>query len=294
MMQKIKNSRALSFTAITVIYLIGGVLGFFVYTALSCDFWLKLLLADLAATVFMFLMSMIFRNASIYDPYWSVAPVVILMGYLLTGPLTAARIEVALTVFLWGIRLTANWAYTFRGLVFQDWRYTMLSEKTGAFYPLINFLGIHLIPTLIVFGCLLPAVCVFNLTPQSPGNRLFLLLSLLAVGLQGCSDYQLHRFRREHTGSLIRTGFWKYSRHPNYLGEILFWWGIALYGLSAFPGQYLLLLGAFSNTMLFLFVSIPMADTRQSLKEGFAQYKSETRMLLPIPRIKSPDSAKQR
>ncbi len=289
-MRALKSSRALSFLALALIYLCAGALGFLLYSVLPFDAWLNLLLADAAATGFTFLWSLIFRNASVYDPYWSVAPIVILGGFLAANPLTAARIEVFCVVLLWGVRLTSNWAYTFRSLAYEDWRYTMLREKTGGFYPLINFLGIHLVPTLIVFGALLPAVCIFTEESPRSGNRLFLLLSVLAVLLQGGADYQLHRFRSTHSGALIRTGLWKYSRHPNYLGEILFWWGIGLFGLSAFPGRYLLLLGAFSNTMLFLFVSIPMADRRQSRKAGFEEYRRATRMLLPIPRFSAADS----
>lgn len=85
------------------------------------------------------------------------------------------------------------------------------------------------------------------------------------------------------TGGFIRDGLWKYSRHPNYLGEILMWWGVALAVLWAAPEQWYLCAGAAANTVLFLAVSIPMADKRQSAKPGFAQYKKETRALLPLP-----------
>ena len=67
----------------------------------------------------------------------------------------------------------------------------------------------------------------------------------------------------------IRTGLWKYSRHPNYLGEILMWWGIALAVVFAFPRCWFLVAGAFVNNCLFLFISIPMADKRQSKKNRF-------------------------
>ena len=64
------------------------------------------------------------------------------------------------------------------------------------------------------------------------------------------------------------------------------WWGIGLSALCAMPNQWYLIFGAVANTALFLFVSIPMADKRQSRKEGFDLYKRETRMLLPIRRFK--------
>ena len=92
----------------------------------------------------------------------------------------------------------------------------------------------------------------------------------------------MQKYRKNRNGNFIRTGLWKYSRHPNYLGEILMWWGIAIMSFSVFNDKIYLLVGALLNTLLFLFVSIPMADKRQSKKEGFETYKKETRMLFPI------------
>ena len=159
----------------------------------------------------------------------------------------------------------------------------MLKEKTGAFYPVINFVGIHLVPTLVVYGCVLPAVFVIvEGVAINAASVCFLCLSLGAAAMQGIADIQMHKFRKNRSGSFIRVGLWKYSRHPNYLGEILMWWGIALAVLCAAPSAWYLMAGAVANTVLFLAVSIPMADARQSRKEGFDEYKRQTRMLLPI------------
>lgn len=113
-------------------------------------------------------------------------------------------------------------------------------------------------------------------------SYLALVISLGAAAMQGIADIQMHRFRKHRTGTFIRTGLWKYSRHPNYLGEILMWWGVALAVVSVYPGVWYLCAGAAANTVLFLAVSIPLADDRQAKKEGFANYKAHTRMLLPI------------
>ena len=193
------------------------------------------------------------------------------------------RIFPFIATMVWGIRLTANWIYTFQDLDWQDWRYTMLKEKTGVFYPIINFVGIHLVPTLVVYGCILPAVFTFVYGGTvNAGGVVFFAVSLLAVLLQGTADVQMHRFRKSGVGGFIREGVWKYSRHPNYLGEILMWWGIGLAAVCVMPDKWWLLFGALANTLLFFCVSIPMADKRQSRKEGFAEYKKSTRMLLPI------------
>ena len=186
-------------------------------------------------------------------------------------------------VLFWGIRLTANWAYTFADLMHQDWRYTMLREKTGAFYPLINFIGIHMIPTIVVYGCILPAgYAIMNNVNITMLSVVFLSVSLFAAMMQGVADIQMHKFRKNRKAPFIRVGLWKYSRHPNYLGEIFMWWGVALAVVCAAPDGWYLAAGAAANTVLFFTVSIPMADGRQSRKEGFAEYKKQTRMLLPI------------
>ena len=286
-MNSLKKSRGASFAAVAVVYIVAALAGIITYRALSFDLWLNLLIADVAATVVTFIFSLIFGNASVYDPYWSVQPPVILTAFCIGRTLTPLGIILMVAVWFWGIRLTANWAYTFGGLEHQDWRYTMLKEKTGVFYPIINFVGIHMVPTLVVYGCILPAVyAIVNGARLGATSVVFILISIIATAMQGIADYQMQTFRRNRTAPFIRVGLWKNSRHPNYLGEILMWWGIGLSSVAAMPDRWWLLIGALANTALFMFVSIPMAEKRQSRKEGFAQYKSETRMLLPIGKIK--------
>jgi len=150
--------RAPSFIIVTLVYIVATLAGIFTYLSLDFDVWLSLLIADTVATVVTFIFSLIFKNASVYDPYWSVQPIVILACFAWGRALSVGAIIVICVVAIWALRLTANWAYTFHGLAYQDWRYTMLCEKTGKLYPIINFVGIHMVPTLIVYACTLPAV----------------------------------------------------------------------------------------------------------------------------------------
>lgn len=282
-MNRLKKKRGASFIAVTFVYILAAVVGILVYRSLNLNWWLSLLIADAAATVVTFIFSVIFRNASVYDPYWSVQPPVILVCFLLGRELTVFGVLLVTVVSFWAIRLTANWAYTFGGLNHQDWRYTMLREKTGVFYPIINFVGIHMVPTLVVYGCILPVVyAVRESLPINNISALFLCLSLGAATMQGIADIQMHTFRKNRDSTFIHHGLWKYSRHPNYLGEILMWWGVGLSVIAASPDTWYLGAGALANTILFLAVSIPMADGRQSHKEGFEEYRKQTRMLLPI------------
>ena len=282
-MISLKKSRTASFAIIVAIYVLAAILGIIVYKDLDFAFYINLLIADVAATAFVFLFSVILKNASVYDPYWSVQPPVILACLMIESGASAAGIVIISAVSVWAIRLTANWAYTFGNLTHQDWRYTMLSEKCGAFYPIINFLGIHLVPTLVVYLCVLPAAFVIRLGAELSWVALFpLLLSLFATAMQGIADFQMHKFRKSGVGGFIREGLWRYSRHPNYLGEILMWWGVGIYSVILLAGYAYLLVGALANTLLFTFVSIPMAEKKQARKNGFDEYKRQTRFLLPV------------
>ena len=285
----IKN-RFLSLSVIILVYAVAIAGGLSLYNYLEQAGWfsypVRLLLADIFATVIVFIFSLIFANASVYDPYWSVQPPVILGVVLIKCGGSFFAWGVFAAVLLWGLRLTANWAYNFKSFEYQDWRYTMLKEKTGRLYPLVNFLGIHLFPTLVVYLCILPAViAVHNAAVLNFFSAPFLLLSFAAPVFQGIADIQMHRFRNDKSpdrGNFIRTGLWKKSRHPNYACEILMWWGIAwtcFFSMPVSGASWFLLCGALINNLMFLFISIPMADKRQSLKPGFDEYKKATRML---------------
>lgn len=284
------KNRILSFVIIALLYIFAAVLGVLVYKALPFVPWLSLLIADLAATLFIWLASLVLRNASVYDPYWSVQPLVIL-GLMLfkTGNFVAGSIIFVLVIAFWSLRLTGNWVVTFPGMHKQDWRYDQLQERSGRFFPLVNLLGIQIMPTLIVFACLLPGFYYLMLGGGvNAWTWLGLAVSLGGAVLELSADAQMLLFRKQNTdpARLMRTGLWRHSRHPNYFGEILMWWGVYIVLLSVQPQLWLTGLGALINTCLFLFISIPLAEKRlATYKTGFEAYRKETRMLLPIPKI---------
>ena len=155
----------------------------------------------------------------------------------------------------------------------------MLKEKSGRLYPLVNFFGIHLFPTIVVYLCVLPAVtAIYNKADLNPLSIIFIGLSFCAAVLQGLADIQMHIFRNSGASGFNRIGLWKHGRHPNYACEILMWWGIGLASVISLGDSYWLLAGALINTLMFFFISIPMADKRQSRKPGFGEYKKETRL----------------
>ena len=281
-----KQSRRRSFVFTIIVYALALAVGLFVYGRMRGGVLFRVFAADIAATVFLFLVSLPLENASVYDPYWSVAPIVILpLAMRAFGVWNAGTIALLCCVTYWGVRLTANWAYTFQGYDHQDWRYTMLREKSGALYPLVSLFGIMLFPTLVVYLCLLPALHYIQFGGINLVTLLGFALCLCAATLQLVADVQLHRFQRQakNRGQIIRHGVWRHARHPNYLGEILMWWGVFVVLLSVRPPLWLLGIGALTNTLMFLLISIPMAESRMAgYKEGFDRYVQETNRLLPI------------
>jgi steroid 5-alpha reductase family enzyme len=236
-------------------------------------------LADLAATIVVFIFSVITGNSSIYDPYWSVAPVPIALFWLLqpgsNGFANPRHVIIFVLLCLWAIRLTTNWAIGWRGLSHEDWRYKDIRRQAGLFYWPVSFVGIHLMPTLLVFlGCLaLWPTLSDTRTQLSWLDIVAALVVLTAVTIEGTADVQMQRFRRrrEAAGQVIPPGLWSFSRHPNYFGEVLFWWGLYLFVPLAYPHFWWVIVGPLAILLLFLGVSIPLME-----RHLLAQYPAYT------------------
>jgi steroid 5-alpha reductase family enzyme len=248
--------------------------------------------ADVAATVAIFAFSVVFRNSSFYDAYWSVAPIAIAFVWVAMGagaadPARALLATAAVTI--WGARLTWNWWRGWTGLDHEDWRYVDLQEKCGPFYWPVSFAGIHMMPTLVVFlGCLpLYPALVTSARPFGWIDALATLALGTAIWWEAEADNQLRRFRLSGppAGATLTTGLWSLSRHPNYFGEILFWWGLFGLGLGAAPDEWWRIAGAAAITVMFRVVSLPMIDTRmQQRRPGYEAIIASTPSVLPLPR----------
>ena len=226
--------------------------------------------ADIAATVAIFVFSRLYKNSSFYDAYWSVIPPLLALYWAMTA--TAQGIDVTrvwlvvILVWLWGIRLTANWATFWPGLEHEDWRYEPIKTNAGKWNALADFSAIHLFPTVIVFAACIPiyAAVAMDAQPLNWLDYLAATATLMAIFIELVSDIQLHRFlTHRKPGEIMKTGLWALSRHPNYFGEWLFWAGLALFGLAAVPGAWWWVLpGAIAMLAMFLLASIPMIDKR--------------------------------
>lgn len=251
---------------------------------------LMILLADLAATIVIFVISTIVKNTSLYDPYWNTAPLIIALYYLLFPQVVNGNIVrvivVIVLVLVYSIRLTHNWAKQWRGLGHEDWRYTNYRVKMGKKFWIINFFGLQLMPTIMVYMGSISLYPVLSLRTEPFGllDIFAIIITATAITLEALADQQLYKFRRnrENSQEFITTGLWKYSRHPNYLGEVMFWWGLYIFTLAANVLYFWAIIGPIAMTILFYVVSIPLMEKRNlERKPDYAEYKKTTSKLIP-------------
>lgn len=240
--------------------------------------------ADIVMTVVCFIGALVFKNASAYDAYWSVIPFYFILAwtYIFWDLLDFNFLLIAIAVSLWSWRLTINWIRSWPGMDHEDYRYLDLKAKSGKAYPLVNFLGIHMFPTFMVFGCMLPLFWYFKV--ENKDGSIFLigfLISILGTFLEWKADNELFRFKKQAIkGQILDTGIWSKVRHPNYLGEMTFWGGVALMGL-AFTAPWYAYLGWMALVLMFVFITIPMKEARLAQKPGFDAYQKKVAKIIP-------------
>jgi steroid 5-alpha reductase family enzyme len=250
------------------------------------------LVADVVATFVIFGFSLRYRNSSFYDAYWSVIPPLLAIYWystnISTGVDNARSALVIGLVCFWAIRLTGNWATYWGGLHHEDWRYPIVRARAGKAAVWADLFGIHLYPTFQVFIACLPVYAVMTLGQAPLGwlDALAFVVTLGAIAIETIADLQLHAFiARRKPGEFIQSGLWGWSRHPNYFGEISFWWGLMLFGLAAAPGQWWWIVpGALSMTAMFMFASIPFMDNRsRERRPAYGEYMRKVSAIVPLP-----------
>ena len=262
------------------------VIGFITYLLLKNIYSLliTILIVDIIMTIIIFIFSIIHNNSSAYDPYWSVIPFFIVLIWVIDLQVyNFISYAILLGVFVWGFRLTYNWYLNYEGLKKEDFRYVDFRNSFKSWYWVISFLGIHLFPTLIVLLGLYPIYYVFNNTVNYEAFiYLGVLVMIVSTIISYYADNQLREHKRSNTKESIKTGIWAYSRHPNYLGELMFWVGCYIIGLSV--GLDLLSsLGVIAMLILFNSYSIPKMERKLlKNKSDYEDIVNTVPRLLPL------------
>jgi steroid 5-alpha reductase family enzyme len=271
-----------------LVFVIGLLLGAALMIASGLPFGIGLV-ASVTLFTLLWLVSLPLRNASIVDIFWGPGFVVMAWLYLLSadGEPTARGLLTGALVTVWGARLGGHIALRNAGHG-EDFRYRAWRDQAGGRFWWTSYFKVFLLQALTLWVISSP----LPLAQLGGAGRALNLLDALGVLLwvvgftfEAVADWQLLRFKRDpaNRGRVLDSGLWSLSRHPNYFGEALLWWGIGLIALSS--GSALALYGPLLLTFLLLKISgVALLDKALvERRPGYADYVREVPAFVPSP-----------
>jgi steroid 5-alpha reductase family enzyme len=237
--------------------------------------------------ILVFFISLSLKRNDIADISWGISFILVAIVSLLRSKGENLTLFLLSTlVLIWGARLAARVALRNHGKN-EDSRYQKLRKDFGKFFLVRSFLQVYILQGILAVLVAFPIL----VASENPSNLGWLSLFGLVIWLFGfffevVGDFQLDQFisKSENKGKVLKTGLWKYSRHPNYFGEITMWWGILLITLQS-ENSLLAMIGPLLITFLIIYVSgIPMLEKKYTGNTEYEDYKKTTSVLLPLPR----------
>lgn len=242
----------------------------------------------------LFVISLILKRNDIADIAWGAGIFIVgLVNHLFYATNTVLQV-VLLLVLIWAVRLAVRIHLRNQGKG-EDFRYKAWRDSWGKWFYLRSYLQVYLLQgfLMIVVGYGMIHASAFG-SSATLGALGILGIVVWVVGFffEAIGDYQLDKFIKnpENRGRIMQTGLWKYTRHPNYFGEVTMWWGIWLL-VAAMPYSWVALISPLVITLLILKVSgIPMLEKQYQGNEAFDSYKKTTNAFFPGFLKKSNDS----
>lgn len=235
-----------------------------------------------------FIISIFIKRNDVADIAWGLGFVGLSwLGYVISPYKTPPALITTILVTMWGIRL--SWHIFLRNRSKpEDYRYKAWRDQWGSWFYIRSFLQVYLLQGALMFLIALPVT--YQHISRASGtftvwDGLGFLLWVSGFCIEAVADHQLKQFIANPTnkGRLMMAGLWRYSRHPNYFGEVLQWWGVYLYAVSV-PGGLFTVVGPLMITLLILFVSgIPLLEKKYAGREDFARYARQTSIFIPLP-----------
>ena len=229
--------------------------------------------------VCLWIVSVILRNASIVDPFWGLGFVMVSIYYFLNSNGNPIRQYIVLTLScIWGLRLFGYLLWRNYGKP-EDYRYAQFRKDYGAHrYWWVSFFQVFLLQGILLWLISAPLLTsqYYHVPELGWLDILAILFWLFGFSFEAGGDYQLIKFRSNpaNKGKVLRTGFWRYTRHPNYFGDACVWWSFALFSMSA--GSYWPVLSSALITFLLMKVS-GVSLLEKSLKATKPEYESYIR-----------------
>jgi steroid 5-alpha reductase family enzyme len=231
--------------------------------------------------------SVLIKNVSIVDIFWGLGFVTVNALYVLgSGELNPRKILILILVTVWGLRLAIYLAIRNIGKG-EDFRYQQFRRNYGEErYWWISYFQTFLLQGFLLMIVSLPLLGISG-SPQ-PGNLnlldyLGMIFWMIGFAFEAGGDYQLWSFRKNpgNKGKVLDTGFWRYTRHPNYFGDSAVWWAYAIISIAA--GSYWQIIGSVIMTLLIIRVSgVAMLEkTLVTSKLQYQDYIRKTSSFLP-------------
>ena len=250
-----------------------------------------MLVSALAIVVLMlstWVLSIILKNASIVDIVWGLGFVMVAWVVRLSTDANNARqwLLVAM-VTVWGLRLAGYLFWRNHGNG-EDFRYRAMRKHYGPRFGLISLVTVFALQGALMFVVSLSVQLGQADATPNIGVIAYIGVALWLVGLffEAVGDAQLARFKADpaNQGMVMRTGLWRYTRHPNYFGDSCVWWGIGLVAAETGSGAWGLI-GSLVMTILVRRVSgVPMLEkTMGKRRPGYAEYVATTSPFFPRP-----------
>jgi steroid 5-alpha reductase family enzyme len=234
-----------------------------------------------------FVAALIRGRNDIADVAWGLGFILAAATSLSLGGIYSARgILVTGLVLVWGLRLALHIHNRNRGKG-EDPRYRTWREEWGRWFVLRSFFQIFMLQGVLLLLVSVPVLFINTAadTPLGLPDLAGLALWLYGFGFEVIGDRQLHTFIRDpaNRGKLMTSGLWRYTRHPNYFGEVTLWWGIWLLTLQL-PHGWMTVIGPLTITFLILKISgIPMLEKHYEDRDDFRDYKRRTSAFFPLP-----------
>jgi steroid 5-alpha reductase family enzyme len=236
----------------------------------------------------LFFISLIKKDNSIADIFWGLGFIVVAAFSLIrSGNLNQQTLVMNLLVVIWGLRLSVHVLLRNKGRG-EDFRYKAWRD-TWRFFVLRSYFQVFMLQGIFM---LIVSAPVYFVNQYSDGTFHFIdyiavILFLTGFYFESVSDYQLHLFKKNpaNKGRLMTSGLWKISRHPNYFGEAIIWWGISFFSLS-FSQGWIMLASPLIMTFLLRFVSgVPMLEKKYINHPDWNEYKQKTAPFVPFLRF---------
>ena len=251
------------------------------------NYYLTLVIITFGYMTFWFLVSVVKKRNDVADIAWGLGFVLLSwISFILPQIFSARGVLVAVLVSVWGIRLSWHIYVRNRGKE-EDSRYLAWRRQWGSFVYIRSYLQIYLLQGIFLFLIALPVLHINASTSSDFQGTDIVGLALWIIGFyfESTGDRQLKQFISNPTnkGKIMDQGLWKYTRHPNYFGEVAQWWGIFIIALSV-PSGILTIIGPMTITILILFVSgIPLLEKKYAGRPDFEEYKKRTSIFFPLP-----------